>query len=82
MSGLALCIQYGIEGEDLAACWVSFSSTHGVEAPSEDTLDQLERENLAKQKKKTTSHTSSSGNFKMYDVTTLDSLYPFVPSWL
>ncbi|KAK3864007.1 hypothetical protein Pcinc_030268 [Petrolisthes cinctipes] len=70
---LELCNQYGIEGEELAACWVSFSSTHGVGAPSEDTLEQLERENLAKPKKKTISHTPNEG-FKMYDATTLDSL--------
>nr|XP_045600835.1 DNA polymerase alpha subunit B-like [Procambarus clarkii] len=68
---LELCSQYGVDGEGIAACWISFASSNGYDSLTLDRLDHFERDQLAKEKK---TNSKSTKNLNLYDVSTLDAL--------
>ncbi|XP_069942164.1 DNA polymerase alpha subunit B isoform X1 [Cherax quadricarinatus] len=68
---LELCTQYSIDGESLAACWISFASSNGYDSLTLDYLEHFERDQLAKEKK---TNTKNMKNLRMYDTSTLDLL--------
>lgn len=49
---LELCRSYGVDGEGIAACWISFASNNGYDSLTPEGLDHFEREELTKKKKK------------------------------
>ncbi|XP_071547700.1 uncharacterized protein [Panulirus ornatus] len=68
---LELCNQYGVDGEGIAACWISFSNSKGYDCLTLDRLEHFEREQLVKEKKPLTNAVE---NLQMYDASTFDSL--------
>lgn len=43
LTGLVLCKQYGIDGEQLAVLWLTFASTHGYDTVTLEGLEHLDR---------------------------------------
>lgn len=72
-TGLELCRTYGVDGEGIAACWISFASNNGYDSLTPEGLDHFEREELTKNKKMVIKKTE---NFQIYDASTIDEMYP------
>ncbi|XP_063591450.1 DNA polymerase alpha subunit B-like [Penaeus indicus] len=70
-TGLDLCRAYGVDGEGIAACWISFASNNGYDSLTPEGLDHFEREELTKNKKTSIKKTE---NFQIYDASTIDEI--------
>ncbi|XP_037775004.1 uncharacterized protein LOC119572074, partial [Penaeus monodon] len=68
---LELCRAYGVDGEGIAACWISFASNNGYDSLTPEGLDHFEREELTKNKKMVIKKTE---NFQIYDASTIDEI--------
>lgn len=73
LTGLELCNVYGVDGEGIAACWISFANNNGYDSLTLEGLDHFEREELTKSKKM---GIKKIDNFQMYDASTIDEVYP------
>ncbi|XP_076042828.1 DNA polymerase alpha subunit B [Oratosquilla oratoria] len=69
-----LCSKYDVTGEQIAACWLGFANKNSYEGVTMDGLQHFEREELAKQNKKTKVKPADidAQVFKMYDASTID----------
>lgn len=68
---LELCRSYGVDGEGIAACWISFASNNGYDSLTPEGLDHFEREELTKKKKNCIKKME---NFQIYDASTIDEI--------
>ena len=59
LTGLVLCEQYGIDGEQLAVLWLAFSNTHGYDSVTMEALEHLNRQEQESQRKKVTAAAAS-----------------------
>ncbi|KAK8382010.1 hypothetical protein O3P69_015186 [Scylla paramamosain] len=56
---LALCKQYGVDGEQLAVLWLTFASTHGYDSVTLEALEHLDRVEQNSSRKKAAAEAAS-----------------------
>lgn len=62
LAGLVLCTQYGVDGEQLAVLWLSFSTTNGYDSVTLEALEHLDRLEQSSVKRKAVAAAASANS--------------------